>query len=559
MQSLRLLFVIGILLAAVLTSGVVFAQQADVVPGEVLVKFKAGVTAREIGTTLDRLSSTVLHRFSLVENLHHIRLPAGLRVTEALEVLRKVGIVEYAEPNYIRHATRIGLLPNDPGLSYLWGLENTGQSGGTADADIDAPEAWTVTTGDPDTVIAVIDTGADMVHVDLAANIWTNPDEIAGNGIDDDHNGYVDDIHGWDFFQNDNDPSDTNNCRHGTHVSGTIGAVGDNSIGVVGVNWQVKILPLRFLGGFLCSGSDANAIKAIDYAAAKGIRVSNNSWGGGGYTRALEEAIRHSGMVFVAAAGNGGADGIGDNNDAKPSYPASFGLDNILSVAATDRNDEPASFSNYGTASVDLSAPGVDIASTVPGNGYDGMSGTSMATPHVSGAVGLLLSQDPAIENWKIMWKLLQSVDKKGLPVLSGGRLNVYNALVLSDPVMTRYEESTASYTGAWSTYSDPGFSNGAVRYSGMAGAAAEFAFTGSGIVWRASKAPILGFAAVFIDNAYQTTIDLYNPAVLHQEAVYTNYSLTQGAHTLKIVATGEKNPSATNSIVDLDAVEVVD
>ena len=214
-------------------------------------------------------------------------------------------------------------------------------------------------------LVGVIDTGVDYNHPDLAANIWTNPGEIAGNGIDDDGNGYIDDVHGYDFVNNDGDPMDDNG--HGTHFSGTIGGVGNNGIGVAGVNWNVKIMALKFLdsGG---SGSTANAVAGVQYATMMGVDVTSNSWGGGGFSQALYDAIDAAGaanIAFVAAAGNNGA-----NNDTSPAYPAAYDLPNIISVAATDDNDELASFSNYGAASVDLGAPGVDILSTLPGNQY---------------------------------------------------------------------------------------------------------------------------------------------------------------------------------------------
>ena len=555
----KLFVLILILLAVVIQSEIsVYAQDAgeEHVKGELLVKFYSDAYDSEVALVIKALNGRIIKKFRIVGNLLHIQLPENLTVINAISLLKRNTVVEYAEPNYIRYATTV---PNDPGFSYLWGLNNTGQTGGTVDADIDAPRAWDITTGSTNNVIAVIDTGVDMTHEDLSTNIWTNPGEIPGNGIDDDHNGYIDDVHGWDFYNNDNDPSDTNRCKHGTHVSGTIGAIGNNGKGVTGVNWDVKIMPLRFLGGFLCSGSDANAIKAIEYATEKGVRISNNSWGGGGYNRALEDAIRNSEMIFVAAAGNGGRDGIGDNNDgANPEYPASYPLDNIISVAATDHNDLRASFSNYGLASVDLAAPGVKIASTIPGNKYAYFDGTSMATPHVSGVVGLLLSQNPVLENWQAIWKILQGVDKKGLPVLSGGRLNAYNSLILPDPSETRSEEGVLTYSGTWNDYTNPNFSNGVVKYSNQKNATASILFSGSGVMWIASRDNRLGKADVYIDGNYEKPVDLYSPTIIHQEVVYSNLALSSGNHSMSIVVKGEKNPSATNTFVDIDAIDVV-
>ncbi|MBI4714904.1 MAG: S8 family serine peptidase, partial [Nitrospirae bacterium] len=274
-------------------------------------------------------------------------------------------------------------------------------------------------------------------HPDLAANVWTNPGEIAGNGIDNDADGYVDDVHGWDFSGNDNDPSDTVSVcgGHGTHVSGTIGGSGNNGIGVAGINWTVKIMPLKVMKRLCvlficsCSGTDADIIEAIGYAADFGVRVSNNSYGGGAASQAMSNAIRASRSLYVAAAGNDGR-----NINTNPSYPASYSLANIVSVAATDNNDARASFANYGNKAVDLAAPGVSILSTLPGNSYGSYDGTSMATPHVVGAAALLWAQEPAATVNEIKWRLLKGVDPKGLPVLTGGRLNVNNSLNLPVP-----------------------------------------------------------------------------------------------------------------------------
>lgn len=330
------------------------------------------------------------------------------------------------------------LLPNDPSFSQLWGLSNTGQSGGVVDADIDAPEAWNVTTGSRSVVIGVIDSGIDVSHPDLAANIWRNPGEIAGNGIDDDRNGYVDDVSGWDFVSNDNVPQDGDG--HGTHVAGTIGAVGNDGRGVAGVNWQVSLLPLKFLSDS-GSGSTSAAIAAINYATAlrnRGVNIvaTNNSWGGGGFSSSLRDAIRahgQAGILFVAAAGNESA-----NNDSTPSYPANYAEANVISVAALDRSDQLASFSNFGATTVHVGAPGVAIYSTTPGNRYASYSGTSMASPHVAGIAGLLAAANPQATMAEIRSAILDSAVP--IPSLAGrsttgGRVNAAAALERIAPV----------------------------------------------------------------------------------------------------------------------------
>jgi len=322
--------------------------------------------------------------------------------------------------------------PNDPDYPLLWGLNNTGQTGGKPDADIDAPAAWNIQTGNP-MVVGVIDSGVDYNHPDLAGNIWTNLGEIAGDGIDNDSNGYIDDVRGWDFAFNDNDPMDVDG--HGTHVAGTIAATGNNSLGVIGVAWnKAKIMPLRFLDDS-GSGATSNAILAIDYATAKRVKVTNNSWGGllPIPNKALEDAIKaagEQGALFVAAAGNESR-----NTDLVPAYPASYDLPNIISVAATDHNDKLSYFSNYGKNSVDLAAPGSEIYSTLPGGNYGFLSGTSMASPHVAAAVALVWAKDPTLTPAQVKNRLLKTTDPITDPIarliwkLDAGRLNVANAL----------------------------------------------------------------------------------------------------------------------------------
>jgi len=334
--------------------------QSDYVPGELLVKYKTQSRTAASAFYKNNWNISTIRTFKSI-GCQHVKLPQGMTVEQAMDMYRNDPDVEYAEPNYIYHAT---LTPNDTSFNELWGLHNTGQpvngTGGTSDADIDATEAWNIVTGSTGSntvVIAVIDSGVKWNHEDLIGNIWSNPDEIPDNGIDEGTNGYIDDIRGWDFVDNDNDPMDYNG--HGTHVAGTIAAFGNNGTGVTGVCWRAKIMPLRGLNAD-GSGWTSDFILAIQYANANGAHVINNSWGGGGYSQALKNAIDASSAVVVCAAGN---DSV--NNDITPHYPSNYTSTNIISVAATNQSDGRASFSNYGVTSVDVGAPGTNIYSTM--------------------------------------------------------------------------------------------------------------------------------------------------------------------------------------------------
>jgi subtilisin family serine protease len=398
----------------------------DFVAGEVIVKLKPGTTSAEARNLRSELDASVIET---TETLGIQRWSMeDMSVQEAITTYSNnpefADIIEYIEPNFI---VSTQTTPNDPRYNELYGLNNTGQTGGTPDADIDAPEAWDIQTGN-DVVIGVIDTGVDYNHPDIDDNMWTNPGETPDNGVDDDGNGFVDDYYGYDFVNEDGDPFD--DFFHGTHVAGTIAAEGNNGDGVTGVNWDAQIMAIKFLdsGGF---GTTFDAIESVEYATMMGVPVTNNSWGGGGFSQALQDAIAaagEQGQLFIAAAGNG----YGNDNDAFPFYPASYDLDNIIAVAATNDNDQLADFSNYGANTVDLGAPGEDVLSLFPGGDYGLLSGTSMATPHVAGVVGLILSENPGLSAEEVKDLILTTVDPltslEGRTV-SGGRLNAFEAL----------------------------------------------------------------------------------------------------------------------------------
>jgi subtilisin family serine protease len=398
------------------------SPQDKYVPGHVLVKFRSSVSGTAANATHRAILADVLHIFSGVEGLQLVRVPASTRLYDALAAYRANPDVLYAEPDYIVNASQI---PNDPLFPGMWPLLNTGQNGGTAGADIKATSAWNITTGSSGVVIAVIDTGVDYNHPDLAANIFTGPicpGGIVCHGINEVSN----------IFHDANDPFD--DSGHGTHVSGTIGAVGNNSIGVVGINWNVTILPCKFLNSDGV-GSVSDAIKCLDFIKSlkdtQGINIvaSNNSWGGNFFSQALQDAIdrqRQSGILFIAAAGNDFAD-----NDVRPFYPAGLPLPNIIAVAATDRDDHRAFFSNVGHHTVHVGAPGQEILSTLPGGTYGLESGTSMATPHVTGVAALLAANDPT-RDWRAIKNLILAggdLNPDLANTISGRRLNALNSL----------------------------------------------------------------------------------------------------------------------------------
>lgn len=329
----------------------------------------------------------------------------GRSITEAVRSLNRRADVEYAEPDYIRRPSGYA---DEPYFDQLWGLHNTGQTvqgyTGASDVDANALQSSVVTLGSLSTVVAVIDDGVDFSHPDLSGRRWVNPGESgtdgdgrnrATNGLDDDGNGYIDDVNGWDFYNGDNTVHDAGEDAHGTHVAGTI-AASLNGKGVVGVAPNVKVMALKFIGPD--GGSTSDAISAIGYATKKGVRISNNSWGGPGYSQALKDAIEASGQLFVVAAGNSAKN---QDTSTDPDYPAAYDSSNILAIAAVHNEGGLSSFSNYGATGVDIAAPGEDVLSTVPtdfdSSGYRYFSGTSMATPHATGVAAAMRSVSPAL------------------------------------------------------------------------------------------------------------------------------------------------------------------
>jgi subtilisin family serine protease len=404
------------------------ASGPEFVAGELIVKFRSSTDTSRRNLILASRSARLLRRFETVD-MERVQLPAGQSVAEAIALFRAIPDVELVQPNYIRRIVAPSP-PNDPFwlTDQLWGL-----------LKIQARQVWTTyTTGNSNLVVADIDTGVQYTHADLAANMWSNPGEIAGNGVDDDANGHIDDVFGIDTVNGDSNPMDDHG--HGTHTSGTIAGVGNNGVGVVGVSWNTKILACKFLDSS-GSGPDSAAIDCFNYIVMMkqrgiNIRVSNNSWGGDRIppndppAAALKAAIDTAGangILNVFAAGN-----AGNNIENFPFDPASFTSPSIISVAASDPSDNRAGFSNYGAVSVDLAAPGTSIISTYPfGSGYASSSGTSMAAPHVAGAAALLLAIDPSLTVASLKVLLTANVDP--LPqwagiVASGGRLNVFLA-----------------------------------------------------------------------------------------------------------------------------------
>ncbi|NIA17189.1 MAG: S8 family serine peptidase, partial [Planctomycetes bacterium] len=497
-MSIRTIILCTILL--VIAFAQVQAADLPYKPDELIVRFAPKVDGQQ-RTRIERneilasiVGGTVKRFTKLVPGLGLVKLPDNVTVEKALAAFKNAQGILYAEPNY--KIKLLSTFPDDPRFNEQWGLHNTGQTvngtSGTVDADIDAPEAWDIHTGSSDIIVAVIDTGVDYNHPDLSANMWVNTGEQPGDwngdgkpGVagfdddgdglvdedsedrqpgdpnytndlvnDDDENGYNDDIYGYDFGSGDADPMDYDG--HGTYVAGIIGAVGNNNEGVTGVCWNVKIMALNIdTAPFTWEAFVSNAIEAIDYAVEMGANILNSSWGVYDYEytpQGLKEEIEAAdanGVLFIVAAGN---KGYNIDEPGYKAYPAGYDCNNIISVMATDKNDEravwsgPSDSSNWGANSVDLAAPGSDILSCLRGQyewpewpaGYGYAGGTSAAAPHVAGAAALVWSANPALNHLQVKQIILRTVDKKpwlendpnlGRLSVTGGRLNLYNAL----------------------------------------------------------------------------------------------------------------------------------
>jgi subtilisin family serine protease len=413
----------------------IVANDSDAEEAEVLVRFRPGTSLESIKALALKNNDRFEDEYESVNGLVALEDQDGLNAETVAAEYRLLPDVEYAEPVFEIHLEQISpgkqKRANDVRFGEQWSLENTGQDGGTAEADISALRAWSKTTGSSKIVVAVLDSGVNYAHRDLIKNIWVRPPHMSP--YYDDELGVFNDEHGFNAIEPLRDPMDDNG--HGTHCAGIIGAEGDNNYGIAGINWNVEIMPLKFLDAN-GSGTTKDAIEAINYAierkrAGVNLRVISASWGSTQKSKALRDAIKKAGdegILFVAAAGNNG-----DDSDKRPHYPAGFyDLPNVIAVAALNRNDHLAGFSNYGAKSVFIAAPGTEILSTWLGEEFYVASGTSMATPEVAGVAALVLSVNPQMTVAQLRERLENSVDKldslKG-KVVTGGRINAAKAV----------------------------------------------------------------------------------------------------------------------------------
>ena len=532
------------------------------VAGELIVQFRTGVSEAQRAAVRANVNASVLRRYDALR-VERIAIPAAANPIALAQAFSANPDVEAAQPNFIREAVSTSS-PDDPYYvnGSLWGLSR-----------ISAPSAWSAYGAGTDTiVVADIDTGVDYTHPDLAAHMWVNPGEVAGNGFDDDHNGYVDDVHGIDTANNDGDPADDHG--HGTHTSGTFGAVSDNGTGIASVAPNVKVLACKFIsaGG---TGSDADAIECFNYVVAMkqrgvNVRVTSNSWGGerGAYfPSALKNAIDaagNAGIVNVFAAGNAGV-----NIDVTPFDPASFTSPSIVSVAASDSGDGRAGWSNYGAVSVDLAAPGVDILSTVPG-GYGYASGTSMATPHVAGVAALLLAHQPWLGVADAKDLLLRSVDPieswNGL-VATAGRLNAYQALATVPAPTNNAPSVTLTSPTSGASFVTPATISVTATAADTDGGIQSVAFFANGqpigtstnapytVQWNVTTAGSYTLTATATDTlgasatSAAVTIQVNEPAPVDNDPVPVN-----DAPSVTLIAPGDGSAAVIGSVVNMRA-----
>ena len=412
-------------------------QSPKYVQDRVLVRFRPAVSAADMQAAHAAAGFRVLNDVSVVDRLQVVQLAPGANVHDAIRMYRNNPSVLYAEPDYIVQVTGV---PNDPLFSTQWNMQNNGQNGGTVGADIHATQAWNITTGNAGVVVAVLDTGVDYNHTDLASNVWSAQAGFTTSSVNGIPVQCAAGVHGLNVIDSTCDPFDDNG--HGTHVSGIIGAAGNNGTGVAGVNWTVQILPCKFITSD-GSGDISHALACLSFIkqmkdSGVNIVVSNNSWGGGEVSQSLQDAIAAQmadGILFVAAAGNDFSD-----NDLSPFFPANIFLPNVISVAASTRTDDIVAFSNLGRHTVHLAAPGVEILSTTPFNTYSIFSGTSMAAPHVAGVAALLKAQDPT-RDWRAIKNLILTGGDT-LPTMASTitqkRLNAFGAMTCSNSVVQR-------------------------------------------------------------------------------------------------------------------------
>ena len=467
-----------------------------------------------------------------------VHLDGEVSVEEAIRQASLDPRVEYAEPDYLVYPA--DTTPDDPAFTLQWGMSNFQ----TAGADIGAKQAWDLTTGSPDVVAAVIDTGVDLSHPDLTPNAWVNPGEIPGNGFDDDGNGFADDVNGWNFLADNNVLYESPSVdRHGTHVAGILGAAGNNGIGVTGVAWQVKLMSLKFIGlrdGEL-SGTVSDAVKAIKYTTEQrkrgiNIRVINASWGEAPDSQSLRKAIKKAGkegILFVTAAGNGGPDGRGDDLDQRPDYPAAYSaqLPAVISVASLNIADTRSASSNFGHTTVNVGAPGVQVYSTVPAGGYAHLSGTSMAAPHVAGIAVLLWSREPHLTPEQVKERIVKTAQ----PILalasvtvSSARANAFNALTNTIPAARQPAISAVQVDKKWVTVDGLYFLNGSsvveingVERSGKTQYDSAFSLANGSLTRFRVKLGTSGVEAAFPQGA-PVTITVFNRTTGERSAPYT-------------------------------------